>query len=39
MYKQGFKEPEELEVKFPAFSGSSRKQGDFRKMSTSASLE
>ena len=38
MYKLGFKEAEEQEVKLPTFVGSWRKQGNSRKTSTSASL-
>ena len=38
MYKLGFKEAEEPEIKFPTFAGSWRKQGNSRKISTSASL-
>ena len=38
MYKLGFKEVEEPEIKLPAFIGSRRKQGSFRKTSSSASL-
>jgi len=38
MYKMGFKEAEEPEIKLPIFLGSWRKQGDSRKTSTSASL-
>ena len=36
MYKLGFEEAEEPEIKLPTFIGSWRKQGNFRK--TSASL-
>ena len=39
MYNLGFKEAEEHEIKLPTFTGSWRKQGSFRKKtSTSASL-
>ena len=38
MYKLGFEETEEPEIKFPTFVGSWRKQGVLEKMSTSASL-
>ena len=38
MYKLGFKEAEEPEIKLPAFVGSWRKQRSSRKTSTSASL-
>ena len=38
MYKLGFKEAEEQEIKLPTFAGSWRKQGSSRKTSTSASL-
>ena len=38
MYKLGFEEVEEPEIKLPTFSGSWRKQGSSRKTSTSASL-
>ena len=38
MYKVGFEEAEELEIKSPAFVGSQTKQGSSRKTSTSASL-
>ena len=38
MYKLGFKEAEESEIKLPTFVGSWRKQGNSRKISTSASL-
>ena len=38
MYKLGFEEAEEPEIKLPTFIGSWRKQVDFRKISTSASL-
>ena len=38
MYKMGFKEAEETEIKLPVFVGSWRKQGNSRKASTSASL-
>ena len=38
MYKLGFKEAEEPEVKLPTFIGSWRKQENSRKTSTSASL-
>ena len=38
MYKLGFKEAEEPEIKLPIFMGSWRKQGSPRKTSTSASL-
>ena len=38
MYKLGFKEAEESEIKLPTFVGSWRKQGSSRKTSTSASL-
>ena len=38
IYKMGFKEAEETEIKLPTFVGSWRKQGSSRKMSTSASL-
>ena len=38
MYKLGFEEAEEPEIKLPTFAGSWRKQGNFRKTSTSASL-
>ena len=37
MYKLGFKEAEESEIKLPTFVGSWRKQGSSRKTSTSAS--
>ena len=35
MYKLGFEEAEEPEIKLPTFAGSWRKQGNFRKTSTS----
>ena len=38
MYKQGFEETEEPEIKLPTFIGSWGKQGSSRKISTSASL-
>ena len=38
MYKLGFEEAEEPEIKLPTFTGSWRKQGNFRKISTSDSL-
>ena len=38
MYKLGFKEAEEPEMKLPAFVGSWGKQGSCRKTPTSASL-
>ena len=38
MYKLGFKEAEESDIKLPAFVGSWRKQRSSRKTSTSASL-
>ena len=38
MYKLGFKEAEDPEIKLPTFVGSSRKQGNSRKASISASL-
>ena len=38
MYKLGFKEAEEPEIKLPTFTGSWRKQGSSWKTSTSASL-
>ena len=38
MYKLDFTETEEPEVKLPTVVGSWKKQGDFRKASTSASL-
>ena len=38
MYKLGFEEPEELEIKLPTFVESWRKQRNYRKTSTSASL-
>ena len=38
IYKLDFKEAEESEIKLPAFVGSWRKQGSFRKTSISASL-
>ena len=38
MYKLGLEEAEELEVKLPTFTRSQRKQGNSRKISTSASL-
>ena len=38
MYKLGFKEAEELEIKLPRFIGSWRKQENSRKISTSVSL-
>ena len=38
MYKLGFEEAEEPEIKLPTFVGSWRKQGNSRKTSTSASL-
>ena len=38
MYKVGFKEAEEPEIKLPRFIGSWRKQDNSRKISTSASL-
>ena len=38
MYKLGFKEAEEPEIKLPTFAGPWRKQGTFGKTSTSASL-
>ena len=38
MYKGGFEEAEELEIKLPTFVGSQTKQGSSRKTSTSASL-
>ena len=38
MYKLGFKEAEESNIKLPTFTESWRKQGNSRKTSTSASL-
>ena len=38
MYKLGFKEAKEPEIKLPTFTGSWRKQGNIRETSTSASL-
>ena len=38
MYKLGFKEAEEPEIKLPTFVASWRKQGNSMKPSTSASL-
>ena len=38
MYKLGFEESEEPEIKLPTFVGSRRKQGSFRKTSALASL-
>ena len=38
MYKLGLEEAEEPEIKLPTFAGSWRKQGNSRKISTSASL-
>ena len=38
MYKLGFEEPGELEIKLPTFVESWRKQRNYRKTSTSASL-
>jgi len=38
MYKLGFEEAEEPEIKLPIFVGSQRKKGSSRKTSTSASL-
>ena len=38
MYKLGFEEAEEPEIKLPTFVGSWRKQGNSRKTSTSVSL-
>ena len=38
MYKLGLKKAKEPEIKLPTFIGSQRKQGDFRKTSTSVSL-
>ena len=38
MYTLGFEEAEEPEIKLPISTGSWRKQGSFRKISTSASL-
>ena len=38
MYKLGFKEAEDPEIRWPTFVGSCRKQGNSRKASTSASL-
>ena len=38
MYKLGLEESEKPEIKLPMFVGSLRKQGNFRKTSTSASL-
>ena len=38
MYKLGFKEAEEPEIKLPTFTGSWRKQGSSRKTSISTSL-
>ena len=38
MYKLGFQEAEEPEIKLPTFVGSLRKQGNSRKTSISASL-
>ena len=38
MYKLGFEEVEEPEIKLPAFIGTRRKEGNSRKTSTSASL-
>ena len=38
MYKLGLEKAEEPEIKLPAFTGSQRKQRNFRKISTSASL-
>ena len=38
LYKLGFEEAVELEVKLPTFVGSWRKQGNSRKIPTSASL-
>ena len=36
MYKMGFEEAEETEIKLPTFIGSWRKQGSSRKTSTAA---
>ena len=38
MYKLGFDEAEEPEIKLPTFTASRSKQGGFRKISTSVSL-
>ena len=38
MYKLSFEEAEELEIKIPTFVASWRKQGNSRKISTSALL-
>ena len=38
MYKLGLEKAEEPEIKLPTFAGLSRKQGNFRKASTSAAL-
>ena len=38
MYKLGLEKAEESEIKMPAFTGSWRKQGNSRKVSTSVSL-
>ena len=38
MYKLGFEEVEEPEIKLPAFIGTRRKEGNSRKTSTPASL-
>ena len=38
MYKLGFEEAKQSEIKLPTFTGSWRKQGNFSKISTSASL-
>ena len=38
MYKLGLKKAEELEIKYPTFIGSQRKQGNSKKTSTSAPL-
>ena len=38
MYKLGLEKAEEPEIKFPTFSGSQRKPGNYRKISASVSL-
>ena len=38
MYKKDLEKAEKPEIKLPTFAGSQRKQGNFRKLSTSASL-
>ena len=38
MYKMGFKKAEESEIKLPIHAGSQKKQGNSKRISTSASL-